>query len=79
MCTYVLGQKGEKKWGGTPTGAPVERAVLQAPVNRASAAMTEPAQQNKEDIDGHGTRTLWGGVSGGVERVQGRLKSWPRC
>ena len=79
MCTYVLGQKGEKKWGGTPTRAPVERAVLQAPVNRASAAMTEPAQQNKEDIDGNGTRTLWGGVSGGVERVQGRLKSWPRC
>ena len=65
----MLGQKGEKKRGGAPTGAPVERV---------SGDKTEPAQQNKGDIDDNGTRTLWGDVSGGVERVQGWLKSWQR-
>lgn len=46
---------------------------------RISGNKTDPAQQNKQDIDDNGTRTLWGGVSGGVERAQGQLKSWPRC
>lgn len=58
MCTSVLGQKSERNGRGTNRSSSREGNPSGSGEQRISGNKTDPAQQNKEDIDDNGTRML---------------------